>query len=75
MSSFMLQFKTVLRKNLLLNYRTKATFRELINIGIIFGVIIALTYSNGSNSKQVIPIYMSLAILMFCRGVAMSWVG
>ena len=74
MGSFMLQFTTIFRKNVLLNFRTRTTFRELINIGIIFGVIIALSYSSGSSSKQVIPVYMSLAILMFCRGVAMSWV-
>ena len=35
----------------------------------------ALSYSSGQSSKQVVPVYMSLAVLMFVRGVSMSWVG
>lgn len=75
-ANFMQQFRAVLRKNLKVNYRSRGTIKELVNLLVMFGVVMALSKTgNSSTSEQYIPIYMSIAIMMFCRGVAMNWVG
>ena len=76
-ATFLQQFKTIFFKNLRNHFRTRSFFRELINIAIIVGVIIVLDKTGGenSNNSQSIPFYMSIAITLFSRGVAISWVG
>jgi len=39
----------------------------------MFAVIVVLR-KTGGNGQNNIPVYMSIAIMLFCRGVAMSWV-
>ena len=75
-ATFSQQFKTIFRKNLTNHIRTKSFMRELINIAVIVAVIIVLdkTGSNGDNAQS-IPFYMSIAITLFSRGVAITWVG
>jgi hypothetical protein len=74
-TSFRQQFRAILLKNIKINLRSKATLKELVNIGIMIGVVAAINSTGSSSSSQFIPIYMSIAIMMFCRGVALSWVG
>lgn len=74
-TNFRQQFRTILIKNIKINLRSRATLKELFNIAIMIGVVAALSSTKSSNSSQFIPIYMSMAIMMFCRGVALSWVG
>jgi hypothetical protein len=73
--NFRQQFRAIFLKNLKVNWRSRASLRELLNLVIMIGVVVALKSSGGSNSSQFIPIYMSIAIMMFCRGVALNWVG
>lgn len=74
-ADFRQQVKAIFRKNILVSWRSRATLKELVNLGIMVGVVIALKASSSNNSSQFIPVYMSIAIMMFCRGVALSWVG
>ncbi len=74
-NNFAQQFKTIFSKNFRMNWRSKASMKELVNLAIMVGVVAALKASSNSTSTQYIPIYMSIAIMMFCRGVALSWVG
>jgi len=74
MSILKLQFRAIFKKNWLIYWRSGGVWRDLVNILIMFAVVIALTYS-GSSASQVIPVFMTLAILMFCRSVSMSWNG
>ena len=73
--SFKQQVSAIFAKNLKTNWRSRATLKELVNLAIMVGVVVALKSSGSSNNTQFIPIYMSIAIMMFCRGVALSWVG
>lgn len=73
--SYKQQVSAIFAKNLKTNWRSRATLKELVNLAIMVGVVVALKSSGSSSSTQFIPIYMSIAIMMFCRGVALSWVG
>jgi hypothetical protein len=72
-ATFSQQFKAVLRKNILLNIRTRGTLREIVNLLIMFAIIVVLRKFGGTAESN-IPIYMSIAIMLYCRGVALSWV-
>ena len=48
--------------------------KEQVNILLMLRVVLALSKSGNSDSSQYIPVYMSIAIMMFCRGVALNWV-
>lgn len=74
-ATFKQQFLAIFRKNLSVNWRSRATLKELINLGIIIGVVAALNSSGSSSNSTYIPVYMSIAIMMYCRGVAQNWVG
>jgi len=42
----------------------------------MFAVVVVLRKTgNATTSQQYIPVYMSIAIMLFCRGVALNWVG
>lgn len=73
-TDFMQQFKAIFRKNVKVHIRSRALIRELINLGIVVAVVIVLDKAgNENNSNQSIPFYMGIAIMLFCRGVALSW--
>jgi hypothetical protein len=75
-ATFGQQFRAIFRKNLVIHFRSRALFREMLNLAIILAVVIVIDKTgNEASSKQQIPFYMSIAIMLFCRGVALSWVG
>ena len=74
-ASFLQQFRTVFRKNIMIHLRSRAIVKELFNLAIVIAVVLVLDKAgNQSNSQQSIPFYMGIAIMLFCRGVALSWV-
>lgn len=74
-ANFKQQFRTVFRKNITVHFRSRALIKELFNLAIVIAVVIVLDKAgNQSNSSQSIPFYMGIAIMLFCRGVALSWV-
>ena len=75
-ASFQQQFKTVFGKNIKIHIRSRALLREMINLAVVIAVVVVLfKVGNQSGSKQQIPFYMGIAIMLFCRGVAITWVG
>lgn len=68
------QIRILLGKNWKIAWRSKTMLKEQINILLMLGVVLALSKSGNSDSSQYIPVYMSIAIMMFCRGVALNWV-
>lgn len=74
-ATFKQQFTTIFRKNVKVHLRSRALLKELMNLAIVIAVVIVLDkVGNESNSAQSIPFYMAIAIMLFCRGVALSWV-
>jgi hypothetical protein len=63
----------VLKKNFLMNYKTKEFLRELISVAIFAGVIIAL--NELGSTKDTIPFYMTMAITSYSRAMVIAWVG
>jgi len=75
-ATFGQQFRTIFRKNVIIHFRSRALFREMLNLAIVLAVVIVIDkVSNQPSSKNQIPFYMSIAIMLFCRGVAINWVG
>jgi len=72
--SFSQQFSTIFIKNVKNSVRTKSFLKEVVALFIIAGLSIGLKYGGG-NSSSYVPVYMPLAILLFCRGAVQSWVG
>lgn len=68
------QIRVLLAKNWKVAWRSRTMLKEQVNILVMLGVVLALSKSGNSNSSQFIPVYMSIAIMMFCRGVALNWV-
>ena len=67
------QITTLLSKHVL-NYKRNKTFiKEIIAI-LIVGAICMLLNSGGGSGLQNIPMYMPLAIMLFCRGSVLTWV-
>lgn len=71
--SFIQLFSTLFRKHLLNHARNRSFIKELIAIAIVSGLIIALKVGGG-NGLSYIPIYMPLALMLFCRGSVQTWV-
>ncbi len=72
--SFLGQFKAIFIKNIRVHLRSRALLKELGNLAIMLGVIIALDKAGGQDVDGQIPFYMTIAIMLFCRGVGLTWV-
>ena len=68
------QIRILVGKNWKIAWRSRTMLKEQVNILLMLGVVLALSKSGNSDSSQYIPVYMSIAIMMFCRGVALNWV-
>jgi len=69
------QFKTILMKNITISLKSRAFLKELINVLVMYAfVMILVKVGSTQRNSQYIPVYMSFAIVMFCRGVALNWV-
>jgi len=71
--SFYQQFSTLFGKHLLNHIRDRTFFKELIGLVIVAGLCIALKLGGG-NGLSYIPVYMPLALMLFCRGSVLTWV-
>lgn len=68
---FWQQFWAILRKNLLLNYRTKDYLKQLILIVILLALIYVSPPSNSDPTR--LP-YMALSMMGYAQGMALMWV-
>ena len=71
LSLFFRQFLTIFIKNTKTHFRSYAFFKEMFNLGLAIGVVIII---NHFGDNGLIPLVMSLSVMLFCRGVAFSWV-
>lgn len=66
-------FSVLIRKHLLNHIRHKSIIKELIGVLIVSGLCILLNLGDGQGLRN-IPLYMPLALLLFCRTSVFSWV-
>lgn len=71
---FIEQFKAILKKNIIIHLRSGAFFKEVVNIVIMLVVIIVINKTEALGISAQIPFYMSIAIMLFCKGVGQTWV-
>jgi hypothetical protein len=70
---FLQLFSTLFRKHMLNHIRNKNIIKELIAVAVVSGICIALKVGGG-NGVSNIPLYMPLALMLFCRGSVLTWV-
>ena len=66
-------FSVLFRKHLLNHLRNRNIIKELIGVLVVSGLCIALKIGGG-NALTYIPVYMPLALMLFCRGTVLNWV-
>lgn len=71
--TFFQLFSVLFRKHFLNHVRNRNIIKELIGVMFVAGICIALKVGGG-NGLSYIPVYMPLAIMLFCRGAVLSWV-
>jgi len=71
--TFFQLFFVLFRKHLLNHIRNRNIVKELFGVFIVAGLCIALNVGGG-NGLQYIPVYMPLALMLFCRGSVLTWV-